>query len=56
MNQFIITDKLENRQVELTFGQNYDLQIGLKLAADFYNEAGISTRANEFESLLNLIN
>ena len=56
MNQFIITDKLENRQVELTFEQYYDLQIGLKCAADFYNEAGISTRANEFESLLNLIN
>ena len=56
MNQFIITDKLENRQVELTFEQYYDLQIGLKCAADVYTKAGISTRANEFESLLNLIN
>ena len=56
MNQFIITDKLENRQVELTFGQYYDLQIGLKCAADVYTKAGIFKRVNEFESLLNLIN
>ena len=56
MNQFIITDKLENRQVELTFGQYYDLQIGLKGAADVYTKAGIFKRVNEFESLLNLIN
>ena len=56
MNQFIITDKLETRQVELTFEQYYDLQIGLKCAAHVYTKAGISKRANEFESLLNLIN
>tara|TARA_B100000029_G_C16709514_1_gene642675 strand:- start:159 stop:329 length:171 start_codon:yes stop_codon:yes gene_type:complete len=56
MTEFIITDKLENRQVELTFEQYYDLQIGLKCAADVYSKAGISKRVNEFESLLNLIN
>ena len=56
MNQFIITDKLENRQVELTFEQYYVLQIGLICAADVYSNAGISKRVNEFESLLNLIN
>ena len=55
MSDFVITDKLDNRQVELTFEQLYDLQLGLKCAADVYTEAGISKRVDEIESLLNLL-
>ena len=36
MTDFIITDKLDNRQVELTFEQYYDLKLGLKCAAKVY--------------------
>ena len=55
MTDFIITDKLDNRQVELTFEQFYDLQLGLKCASDVSTEAGITKRVNEFQSLLNLL-
>ena len=55
MSDFVITDKLDNRQVELTFEQYYDLQLGLKCAADVYTEAGNTKRANEFKSLSNLL-
>ena len=55
MTDFIITDKLDNRQVELTFEQYYDLQLGLKCAADVFTEADNLKRVNEFQSLLNLL-
>ena len=55
MTEFIITDKLENRQVELTFEQYYDLQLGLKCAADVYTEADNLTRVDELKSLSQLL-
>ncbi len=55
MTEFIITDKLDNRQVELTFEQYYDIQLGLKCAADVFTEADNLKRVNEFQSLLNLL-
>ena len=55
MNQFIITDKLETRQVELTFEQYYDLILGLKCAAEVYTEADNLTRVDEFKSLSQLL-
>ena len=55
MTEFVITDKLENRQVELTFDEYCDIQLGLKCAADVYTEAGNTDRANEFKSLSNLL-
>ena len=55
MLDFIITDQVTDRQVELTFDEYCDIQLGLKCAADVYTEAGNSKRANEFKSLSNLL-
>ena len=55
MTDFIITDKLDNRQVELTFEQYYDLQIGLKCAADVYTKSDNFQRVDELRSLSQLL-
>ena len=55
MTDFIITDKLDNRQVELTFEQYYDLILGLKCAAEVYTKADNLTRVDEFKSLSQLL-
>ena len=55
MLDFIITDQVTDRQVEITFDEYCDIQLGLKCAADVYTEAGNSKRANEFKSLSNLL-
>ena len=55
MLYYIITDQVTDRQVEITFDEYCDIQLGLKCAADFYTEAGNSKRANEFKSLSNLL-
>ena len=55
MTDFIITDKLDNRQVELTFEQYYDLILGLKCAAEVYTKADNITRVDELKSLSQLL-
>ena len=55
MLDYIITDQVTDRQVEITFDEYCDIQLGLKCAADVYTEAGITKRVNEFQSLLNLL-
>ena len=55
MTDFIITDKLDNRQVELTFEQYYDLILGLKCASEVYTEADDLTRVDELKSLSQLL-
>jgi|TARA_R100000742_G_C4174694_1_gene11791 hypothetical protein len=55
MLDYIITDQVTDRQVELTFDEYCDIQLGLKCAADVYTEAGNSKRADEFKSLSNLL-
>ena len=55
MTDFIITDKLDDRQVELTFEQYYDLILGLKCAAEVYTEADNLTRVDELKSLSQLL-
>ena len=55
MLDYIITDQVTDRQVEITFDEYCDIQLGLKCAADVYTEAGNSKRANEFKSLSNLL-
>ena len=55
MLDFIITDQVTDRQVELSFDEYCDIQLGLKCAADVYTEAGNTKRANEFKSLSNLL-
>ena len=55
MLDYIITDQVTDRQVEITFDEYCDIQLGLKCAADVYTEAGNTKRANEFKSLSNLL-
>ena len=55
MLDYIITDQVTDRQVELTFDEYCDIQLGLKCASDVYTEAGNTDRANEFKSLSNLL-
>ena len=55
MLDFIITDQVTDSQIEITFDEYCDIQLGLKCAADVYTEAGNSKRANEFKSLSNLL-
>ena len=55
MLDYIITDQVTDSQIEITFDEYCDIQLGLKCAADVYTESGNSNRANEFKSLSNLL-
>ena len=55
MLDYIITDQVTDRQVELTFEQYYDLILGLKCAAEVYTEADDLTRVDELKSLSQLL-
>ena len=53
MTDFIITDRLTDREVKLKYTEFIDLQIGLQCAANVYEEAGKMSRVVDFKTLLN---
>ena len=55
MLDYIITDQVTDRQVELTFDEYCDIQLGLKCAAEVYTEADNPTRVDELKSLSQLL-